>query len=211
MSTLAGNAPQLQERVAASPHDDPGVAGNARLTGMTAVALFVLLAIEGVTILGIHRLLPQHLFFGFVLIPPVLLKMASTGYRFTRYYTGNRRYRAAGPPQWLPRLIAPVVVVSTVILFATGVELWWFGRSLGPIWLRAHQLSFVLWFGATGIHVLGYIVRAPTLALADFQGGSRLAGRQCRRYTVGFALLLGVVLAIATTHYTTPFVLFGDH
>lgn len=192
-------------------HADPGVAGNARLTGMTAVVLFVLLGIEGVTILGIHRLLSWHLFIGFVLIPPVLLKMASTGYRFGRYYTGNRRYRLAGPPLPLLRLIAPVVVASTVVLFATGIELWLFGRQLGSLWLRAHQLSFIIWFGATGVHVLGYLVRAPLLATADLRSGPAVPGGATRRYAVGAAILLGVVLAIATTRYATPFVLFGEH
>lgn len=192
-------------------HADPGVTGNARLTGMTAVMLFVLLGIEGLTILGIHRLLSWHLFVGFVLIPPVLLKMASTGYRFVRYYTGNRRYRLAGPPLPLLRLIAPVVVASTVVLFVTGVELWLFGRQFGGVWLRAHQLSFIIWFAATGVHVLGYLVRAPLLAVGDFRPGMAVPGGAARRYAVGAALLLGLVLAIATTQYATPFVLFQDH
>jgi hypothetical protein len=195
----------------ASAHDEPGVAGNARLTGTTGVLLLVLLAIEGLTILGIHRLLPQHLFFGFLLIPPLLLKMASTGYRFARYYSGNPRYRAAGPPQLLLRLLAPVVVISSLVLFATGIELWLFGRQQGDLWLVAHKLSFVIWFGAMTVHVLGYIVRAPTLAMADFHPRAAVPGSRSRRYLVGGALLFGVVLALATTQYATPFVLFGEH
>ena len=194
-----------------SGHADPGVAGNARLTGVNAVVLLILLAVEGVTILGIRRVLPQHLFFGILLIPPVLLKMGSTGYRFLRYYTGNHRYRAAGPPQILLRLVAPLVVLSTVALFATGVELWLFGRHFGAVWLRAHQLSFIMWFGAMTIHVLGYIVRAPTLALADYRASSSVTGREIRAYLVGGALLLGVMLAVASTHYVTPFLIFPEH
>lgn len=192
-------------------HGDPGVAGNARLTGTTGVLLIVLLAIEGVTILGIRRLLPLHLFFGFILVPPILLKMASTGYRFARYYSGNSRYRAAGPPQLLLRLLAPVVVVSTLVLFATGIELWLFGRQHGILWLAAHKLSFIIWFGATTVHVLGYIVRAPDLAAADFRRGDTVPRRTTRRYLVGGAVLLGVLLALATTRYATPFVLVGEH
>jgi hypothetical protein len=195
----------------ASAHADPGVAGNARLTGMNAVVLLVLLAIEGLTILAIRRVLPQHLFFGFILIPPVLLKMGSTGYRFLRYYAGDRRYRAAGPPQILLRLLAPLVVITTVVLFATGVELWLFGRQYGSVWLSAHQLSFVLWFGAMTVHVLGYVFRAPNLALADYRSGSAVSGSGVRMYLVGATLLLGVVLAVASTHYATPFVIFPEH
>ena len=153
------------------PHGDPGVAGNARLTGTTAVVLIVLLAAEGVTILSIRHLLSVHLFLGFLLIPPVLLKLASTGYRFLRYYTGSRRY--------------------------------------GSIWLQAHQLSFLVWFGATAVHVLTYLVRAPRLALADVRQDTVVPGAAHRRFLVGGALLLGVVLAIAAAHWATPFVLYG--
>ena len=58
--------------------------------------LIILLAAIGLTILRIHSLLSVHLFVGMLLIPPVLLKMASTGYRFVRYYMGNFRYRKKG-------------------------------------------------------------------------------------------------------------------
>ena len=74
-----------------------GVAGNARLTGAIAAALLVLLAAEGATIPFIGPLLGPHIFIGLLLIPPVLLKLASTGYRFARYYTGSRRLRRKGP------------------------------------------------------------------------------------------------------------------
>jgi hypothetical protein len=202
-------APSGQPEVAA--HADPGVAGNARLTGTNALILLVLLAIEGVTVLAIRRVLPQHLFFGILLIPPVLLKMGSTGYRFLRYYTGDHRYRAAGPPQILLRLLGPLVVVTTAVLFVSGVELWLFGRQYGSVWLAAHKLSFILWFGVMAVHVLGYILRAPTLALADYRAGSAVNGGGARAYLVGGALLLGVVLAVASTHYATPFIIGPEH
>jgi hypothetical protein len=41
---------------------DTGVEANGRLTAMTGIALFVLLAAEGMTILRIDRLLPEHFF-----------------------------------------------------------------------------------------------------------------------------------------------------
>jgi hypothetical protein len=57
---------------------DAGVAANARLTASNAAVLLVLLAIEGVTVLRVRALLAPHVFIGVVLIPPVLLKVAST-------------------------------------------------------------------------------------------------------------------------------------
>jgi hypothetical protein len=54
------------------------VEANARLTGMTAALLLVLLAVEGFTILRIGKLLTLHVVIGMVLVPPVLLKIGST-------------------------------------------------------------------------------------------------------------------------------------
>jgi hypothetical protein len=75
---------------------DAGAAGNARLTAANAAVLLVLLAAEGVTILRVRELLSPHVFIGVVLIPPVLVKVASTTWRFARYYTGAPAYRRKG-------------------------------------------------------------------------------------------------------------------
>ena len=58
--------------------------------------LLVLLAAEGVTLLRVRELLTPHVFIGMVLIPPVLLKVASTGWRFARYYRGTPPTGARG-------------------------------------------------------------------------------------------------------------------
>ena len=99
------------------------VAGNARITGGTAAMLLVLLAVEGATIPLIGSLRGPHIFIGMLLIPPVLLKLGSTGWRFARYYAGDRRYRRKGPPAMAMRLLAPGVILATLALFATGVML----------------------------------------------------------------------------------------
>ncbi len=97
-----------------------GTTGNELLTNATGAILLVLLAALGLTILRIHGLLSEHLFIGMLLVPPVLLKMSSTGYRFMRYYTGDAEYTAKGPPLTALRLLAPLVILSTVVVFATG-------------------------------------------------------------------------------------------
>jgi hypothetical protein len=65
-----------------------GADGNERLTAATAAVLIVLLAALGVTILSIGPLIWWHVLLGMLLIPPVLLKLGSTGWRFIRYYAG---------------------------------------------------------------------------------------------------------------------------
>jgi hypothetical protein len=62
---------------------------NERLTSLAGGLLFVLLALLGVTVLSVKRLLPEHFLLGFLVIPPLALKMGSTGYRFMRYYAGD--------------------------------------------------------------------------------------------------------------------------
>jgi hypothetical protein len=86
-----------------------GAAGNARLTAPVGAVLLVLLAVEGATIPFLGSLLSMHIFVGMLLLGPVALKLASTGYRFSRYYGRAREYVEAGPPAPLMRvLVAPL-------------------------------------------------------------------------------------------------------
>ena len=138
-----------------------GTAGNERLTAVTGVVLLALLAVIGVTLLRLHGLLSVHLFVGMLLIPPVLLKMASTGYRFARYYTHNARYRRKGPPEAIMRALAPLVVISTVVVFASGVALLLIGPSSRGELLPIHKVSFIVWAAVTVLHVLGHLPQLP--------------------------------------------------
>lgn len=169
--------------------------GNARLTAATGAVLFVLLAVEGFTLLAIAPLLSVHLFVGLLVVPPVLLKLASTGYRFVRYYTGDPGYRLAGAPELALRLVGPLVVVSTVAVLASGIGLWLFGDRYGRLLLEAHKVSFVVWFLALTVHVLGHLGSTSRLALADVAHPDRRA--LTRGSLVVASLLLGLVVALA--------------
>jgi hypothetical protein len=184
-----------------------GPEGNERLTAATAAVLFLLLAAEGVTILFIRPLLSTHVFIGMLLIPPVALKTASTGWRFLRYYTGDRAYRVKGPPILPLRLLAPLVVASTVALFATGVALLVVSPGRGFV-LGLHKASFVVWLVATGLHVLAHMRRVPALATSDWRrrNRERVGGSFLRRTLVAGALVAGVILALATVRYAQPWV-----
>jgi hypothetical protein len=156
-----------------------GPAGNEQLTAVTGVILLVLLAVLGVTILRIGQLTWLHFFLGLLLIGPVALKMATTGYRFFRYYTGDATYVRKGPPeQWL-RLLAPGVVLSTVVVFATGVVLLFAGPTQREPWFSIHKASFFVWLAVTGLHVLGHLPGMPAgLRAASLPGmpGARRSG-----------------------------------
>ncbi len=176
--------------------DDAGVAGNARLTAANAALLLVLLAIEGVTVLSVRTLLTPHVFIGMLLIPPVLLKVASTGWRFARYYSGAPAYQRKGAPPVLLRLLGPIVVLLTLLLFASGVGLLLVSRSWLPLLLKVHKASFVLWFGAMTIHVLGHLGEMFRLAPRDWLRRTRrdVTGAGPRQWLIAASLVVGVLL-----------------
>ena len=186
-------------------HD--GVAGNARLTGGIAAALLVLLAAEGATIPFIGSLMGPHIFIGMLLIPPVLLKLASTGYRFARYYSGSPAYVEKGPPHIVLRALAPGVVLTTLALFGTGVALL-IGGPPSDTLVFAHEMSFIAWFALMTLHVLGHVLEVPALARADWRRSgpreARLAGAGGRTMVLGIALLGGLALALLTLSAASP-------
>jgi hypothetical protein len=136
---------------------DGGTDGNERLTTVTGLLLIVLLAVLGVTIVFIGRLLWLHMFLGLLVIGPVVLKLLSTGYRFLRYYTSDPDYRRKGPPATALRFLGPVVVLSTLAVFGTGVALLALGPSSRQPLGELHKLSFFAWIAVVALHVLGHL------------------------------------------------------
>jgi hypothetical protein len=184
-----------------------GVAGNARLTGAVAVSLLILLAAEGVTIPFIGRLLGPHIFIGLLLIPPVALKLASTGYRFARYYGHREPYVRKGPPPIALRVLAPGVVLTTLALFGTGVALLFAGPPSDTL-IFAHKLSFFAWVALMTLHVLGHVLELPRLAGADWRRRGpremRLAGAGLRASALAVAIVTGVALGFLALSVGKP-------
>jgi len=136
-------------------------AGNARLTAAIGLLVIAPVAVETATILlGVHTFMSVHVFVGLALLPAVLLKLASTGWRFVRYYTRSHAYVVQGPPRIAMRLIAPLFVAATLVLFGSGVAMGLLhGQSL-QIARRLHGPASVVWLGLLGLHVLVYLRRA---------------------------------------------------
>jgi hypothetical protein len=169
-----------------------GSAGNKHLTTVVAVVLLLLLAIEGATLLNLRPLLTVHAFVGMLLIPIVGLKLASTGWRMLRYYLGGDDYVQVGPPPLMLRaVVAPVLIVSTLVLFGTGVTLLALGQTEGTV-VALHQASFVVWFGAAAVHVLVHVWKLPELLRL------RAAGTALRITVVACAVAVGLFSAVAT-------------
>ena len=167
-----------------------GSDGNARLTAATAAVLLVLLAAEGLTLLGVRQLLLPHIFIGLLLVPVVLLKLASTGWRMASYYRRVEDYVRDGPPALLLRaLIAPVTVLSTVLLFGTGVAAAALGH--GGLILGLHKASFIVWVGAMSVHVLAHLRKLPRLL-----SRAAVPGRSFRRLALAGALVAGLGIGL---------------
>jgi hypothetical protein len=174
-----------------------GTAGNEILTSATAAVLTILLAAEGVTIVRMDGLRGAHMFIGMVLIPPVVLKLASTGYRFARYYSGSRPYREKGPPPLPLRLIAPLLVLATVGVFASGVWLMLIGHKSDQA-LTIHKASFIVWGVVFAIHFLSHLPRMVRSLRSDWGAARRHAvpGAGLRAMVMAAALGGGVALAL---------------
>jgi hypothetical protein len=179
-----------------------GAIGNGRLTALTGVVLLVLLAVEGATIPRIGQLLSVHVFVGMLLLGPVALKLVSCGYRVVRYYSADPDYVRDGPPATLMRLlVAPVLVLSTLTLFGSGIMLLAVPHR-GAV-LGLHKASFIVWFGATTIHVLAYALRAARRVLADLEDG-RARGRALRLAAAAVSVCGGVAIAVTTYPLAHP-------
>jgi hypothetical protein len=180
-----------------------GVEGNARLTASTAAVIFVLLALEGLTIVRIGNLLDAHVFIGLLLIPSVLLKVASTSWRFVKYYSGDRQYRRKGPPALVLRLLGPVVVVLTLVVLISGVALVLLPTSFRQELFFVHRASFVLWLGVMTIHVLGHLGETLRLGPRDWLLRTRrqVTGASARQWVLVSSVALGLVGALAVTPY----------
>jgi hypothetical protein len=186
---------------AVRPRADEGVEGNSRITAANGLLLTVLFAAEGLTILRIRQLITLHIFVGMLLLTPIALKIATTTYRFGRYYLHGTAYVRRGPPTLWLRILGPPLVAATVAVMATGVALLPRRPGDAGILLTLHKGSFILWVGLMTLHFLGHIAESLRLSARDWRSksGSATPGRTLRTMAIVLALLAGVAIASAFT------------
>lgn len=183
-----------------------GTQGNEILTHAVAGALAILLAAEGVTLLDLGSLRSPHMLIGLALIPPLLVKLTSTGYRMARYYAGARPYRQKGPPALPLRILAPALVAATVGVFASGVAMLLAGRRTDTLML-VHKASFIVWSGLFAIHFLSYLPRVLRSLRDDWRTARRheIAGSGLRLTLLAGSLGIGLGLALLLLPLVTGF------
>lgn len=170
---------------------------------MTGTVLLVLFLAECLTLLDLGNLLTLHFFLGFLLLGPVSLKICSTLWRFTRYYTGSAAYVRKGPPHPVQRVTGPFVILTTVAVLGTGVILAF--QSPGPSgwqWHQLHREAFLVWVAVMLIHLASYVPKLPRLLARRPSERARamLAASLTRWLLLAGSLAAGVVLALVTYH-----------
>ena len=136
------------------------VEGNARLTGSTSLILLVLFAIEVSTvIIGVKTNLTMHVVVGLLLVPPLLVKIASVSWRFIKYYRHDEAFRRKGPPTPILRILGPLLLAATLVLFISGIILLLapsaFGGPHGTMFY-IHDGSFYIWLLLVLAHLVGH-------------------------------------------------------
>lgn len=194
----ASKRPPLRRRLFAG-----GVYGNRELTAATGALILILMAALAVTVIAIGPLLGAHMFLGMVLLAPVALKLGSVSYRFTQYYAGNASYRKRGLPEMVMLVLGPLVVITTVIVFASGVVLLLAGPSSRGVWNPIHKISFGIWLAVWWGHVILHVPDLPKLWQARRRERERPwddlgSGRGGRALSLAAALVLGAIIAILT-------------
>jgi hypothetical protein len=175
--------------------------GNERLTATVGILLVVPIVVELATILlGVRAFMSLHVFVGLVLIPPVLLKLASTGWRFTRYYMGSDAYLTHGPPQLGMRVLAPLLVAATVVLFSSGLAMGVLHGHGLVVARRLHGPASVAWVVLVGVHVLVYLKRTLLSGTEDIIPAKRafVRGARGRAYLLTATVVAGLAIGAAT-------------
>ena len=88
-----------------------------------------------------------------------------------------------------------MVVLSTVVVLASGVWLLLAGPSSRDAVLPVHKIGFIVWLMVTSVHVLGHVTTLPRVAVDEYS--SPAPGRAWRGLALAVALAAGVGVAVA--------------
>ena len=212
MNSLGDNSPA---RPAERAHGETrngaawsAVVGNERLTTLAGAVLLVLIVAELVTTAAIHALLSAHVVVGVLLAGPLVVKLGSTSYRFLRYYAGASAFVRKGPPRLALRMLAPLLVATTLVLIGSGIGLLVTGPDQpGPL-LATHNVSALLWLPMIALHTVAYVWRIPRSLADDWSNPAKepAPGRGLRLGVNLGALLFGALAAVFVLPCAAPWV-----
>ena len=183
------------------------VQANARLTGLSGIVVLVLLIAELATVvLGTRSVLTLHVAIGLILVPPVLVKLASTTWRMVNYYLGAPAYTRRSPPATLARVLGPFLTVAIVLVLVSGLALLLGPSSIHQTALQTHKVAFYLALLLIVAHVAMHLPQAVRLVALDrvkHRGAALLV--RARWMSVLGSVLLGALLALALAGHAEPY------
>jgi magnesium-transporting ATPase (P-type) len=141
------------------PRRSVPVAGNLILTSHAGLVILFFLVLLYFTGLEFTPLRGVHFGLGFALIPILLVKLGSTGWRAVNYYFDRDPYRAAGPPWLLPRIMALPLTACAIAATISGVVLWAEGTDRGT-WATVHIYSVISLAVVVVVHLVIYTRKA---------------------------------------------------
>ena len=179
--------------------EQSAVVGNERMTALAGAVLLVLILVELVSAAILHTLMSIHVFVGVLLAGPLIVKLSSTGWRFLRYYTGAPAFVRRGPPHMALRVMAPLLIVTTLVVIGSGIGLVVTGPQNAGLLLPLHGFSVLVWLPLIALHFFAHIRRVPRLVVDDWSKPSAKSNASGRGRRLGVnlgALLAGAVAAI---------------
>ena len=99
-----------------------------------------------------------HFYVGLASVPFLLAKYGSTGFRFAGYYLRLPRFKQAGPPRLLPRVLSPLLALDFFVLYFSGAYMlfhyYYTVTNIPPLMFKPVQL-----------HLWAAIIAVPLLAV----------------------------------------------
>ena len=193
--------------------EQSAVVGNERITALAGAILLVLILVELVSAGILRTLMPIHVFAGVLMAAPLIVKLGSTGWRFLRYYTGSPAFVRRGPPHLALRVMAPLLILTTLAVIGSGIGLVVTGPGSAGLLLPLHGFSVLVWLPLIAIHTFAHIRQVPRLVTDDWgkpSGKSNVSGRGSRLGLNLGALLAGVVAAILLFPGAAPWTIWSQ-
>lgn len=152
-----------------------------------------------------------HFYVGLASIPILITKYGSTSVRFLGYYSRQKRFKAAGPPALVPRLLAPLLAADFFVLYFSGLYmLFHYYYTTTNIWpVDAKPVQVHLWAAIAGaplvtMHLMWHLAAAlrssqgnqpvsPTVGIFE----ETVRGRTTRRTVLIGAFAMGASIAFA--------------
>jgi hypothetical protein len=183
------------------------VEANARLTGAAGIVILILLTAELVSVvLGAASVLSLHVAIGLILVPPVLVKLASTTWRMVNYYLGAAAYVHRGPPPAPARVLGPILSLAIVLVLISGIVLLLGPSSLHRTALQVHKVAFYLALLLIVAHLAMHLTKAIRLTARDWlnRRGATLLTRARWTAIIG-SVLIGALLALTLAGHAEPY------